>query len=961
MVLIKEADVKSINGDYLGALHSAQRALVIAKNTEKNEGLSSLRTAYAKLHCVLKMRQFPEYFDTATEYISDILTLGVFDKCPTKMFMLYFELADISVSNNRLPAARAAMEKAYSWVQNDYDNIRCDSLKGIIAMQEGEFDKAITLLQNIVDVLNFKILTREYANDREHYMLEQNLASTLNNIAIAYHSSNNLELAMIYVKQAVNAAQGSRLEFERAIFLIHWADMLYNAELFDSAIEKATVARDIFKTRNEMSYFLRACKILGKTYYRQKNLILSRKMYIEALDCSQSINDKLFFSQMVAEISAELGDEQSLNKQIAFIEKLDTFSDRSAFESWVKSLQLICRHILPDDLKDKKESFFMYDEADTDFIQIKNDILNIKNSSHSIVEYDTKIKEYLIQLSGKSSKIEKKNFSHEKQLKILLSKMGDSESLREKAQLMYEVGCCYYRQQKCDEADIWFLKAMNAIEASEHTVVWAKISHAQVLMNNGTMADDEQAKTILDEVWRLLGSSTNYEAIAFCQFNRGRLEARKGEFEQAIRLFQHSYKALRNGNIKNPSLIQEIEKRYSSVAEYLSFEDNPTEDIHLLQSELMYLQTWYPEYSQQLTEYWWYYRGKEPLSNVRISSTSACVIFSDDKREICWFSEALRSLFSHCLFAPKESWENIDHSVTRTIPVPCNTPFPYSTLMVYDKKIDGKVYGHHLQIDGSERRYAYVRIQDEKFFDKKRYPEPITLSFLGYCYPEIVHEIAPMTDEFGSSRWWIGAEFGGSPDGLINLASRFGIIPVFHLEDLNAKNEITILQSERINVPFISDDNNLVERKHIQKDLRRMTSIWDQSVLFSEFDKVIERIGALPQEGLPIVSVHLAIVRFGYRKWSESPIHWRMYPVVLIYPEDACRNQEIDNVISKSIATRDAIYLVRRMAIYAHHTYSLDESYIREDASKLLKLSVYIGDEDMLKIAQSILKAIDHC
>ena len=33
------------------------------------------------------------------------------------------------------------------------------------------------------------------------------------------------------------------------------------------------------------------------------------------------------------------------------------------------------------------------------------------------------------------------------------------------------------------------------------------------------------------------------------------------------------------------------------------------------------------------------------------------------------------------------------------------------------KKIDGKVYGHHLQIDGSERRYAYVRIQDEKFFD----------------------------------------------------------------------------------------------------------------------------------------------------------------------------------------------------------------------------------------------------
>jgi len=151
--------------------------------------------------------------------------------------------------------------------------------------------------------------------------------------------------------------------------------------------------------------------------------------------------------------------------------------------------------------------------------------------------------------------------------------------------------------------------------------------------------------------------------LAFCQFNRARLAARKGDFDTALLLFDQALQSLDDGKITRPGVRDEMTKCRAAVKQYMNFEENPTADLHSLQYELLSLQTWYPEYSQQLTNYWWYHRGKEPLSNARISGQSACVIFSDDEHDILWYSEVLRTLFAHCLFAPKESWED-----TNTIP-----------------------------------------------------------------------------------------------------------------------------------------------------------------------------------------------------------------------------------------------------------------------------------------------------
>ena len=146
---------------------------------------------------------------------------------------------------------------------------------------------------------------------------------------------------------------------------------------------------------------------------------------------------------------------------------------------------------------------------------------------------------------------------------------------------------------------------------------------------------------------------------------------------------------------------------------------------------------------------------------------------------------------------------------------------------------------------------------------------------------------------------------------------------------------------------------------YLQERLRYITSISEQLTLLEEFDKLIKYICDLPKGGFPLISIHLSIVRFGYYIWSESPVQCRVYPAVIINPEDEWRNSTNDSVIFKSIAIRDAVCLMQKISYYARHAHSVDEHYVRQDALKLLELSKYIDDEDIEKSANEILTALN--
>ena len=138
-----------------------------------------------------------------------------------------------------------------------------------------------------------------------------------------------------------------------------------------------------------------------------------------------------------------------------------------------------------------------------------------------------------------------------------------------------------------------------------------------------------------------------------------------------------------------------------------------------------------------------------------------------------------------------------------------------------------------------------------------------------------------------------------------------------------------------------------------------MTSISEQLTLYKEFDEIIEYISKLSHGGLPLISIHLAIVRFGYFVWSEAPVQWRVYPVLMIKSKDEWRNSENDGVVSKSIAIRDAECLMQKISAYAYHSHDVDEYYIRQDALMLLELGKHINDKEIEKSANKVLNALD--
>ena len=54
--MINKANEKNVAGDYVGALHTAQEALKVAEEINKNDEKYFLRVAYAKLQCAMKMQ-----------------------------------------------------------------------------------------------------------------------------------------------------------------------------------------------------------------------------------------------------------------------------------------------------------------------------------------------------------------------------------------------------------------------------------------------------------------------------------------------------------------------------------------------------------------------------------------------------------------------------------------------------------------------------------------------------------------------------------------------------------------------------------------------------------------------------------------------------------------------------------------------------------------------------------------
>ncbi len=114
-----------------------------------------------------------------------------------------------------------------------------------------------------------------------------------------------------------------------------------------------------------------------------------------------------------------------LNEQIEFIRESQKFDDDfslSMYEKWAKDLQIACSNVLPNDFKDQPETYFLFDEEDSDIIEWREKLIEIGETSQDVTERDERVLAYLMHYSDKISKKKKDNVNSENKLKKLRSK-----------------------------------------------------------------------------------------------------------------------------------------------------------------------------------------------------------------------------------------------------------------------------------------------------------------------------------------------------------------------------------------------------------------------------------------------------------------------------------------------------------------------------------------------------------
>ena len=933
------------------------------------------RIAFAKFTSITIMTVFPEKAQLAIGYITDIFNGGVFSKSKHKQCYLYALWAYFSILENDINAAKEALKKARIYEITIDDTLVCDDIDGNIHLYEGQFPKAIDLFNIQYGKLKLYLQKNAHNSPKKQLETKQRIARTLNSIAKAYELNGDPLNAYVNYEKAIYEAEQASLLFEKTVFLLNLGRFLSSNNEIDPAIEKIKMALELAYKLGFKERFTYATDMLTALLSQKGDLGGAQAVCLEAFNSTKDLGIKLHFSRLNAELSAELGDTHNLENQINFISShasLDNGIMPENFEEWADELKSKCDQALPAEIKNHPGSHFLFNENDPFILKMKQQLIGVKKDlSNKPKELDKAALELLLKIPASKGKAkEKKEVEHNKTFSNLFSQLIASKSLPERAYLAYQLGSYYFENLDFINAEKWFKITMNAEAASLQTILWAKIGLAQVHLEKQNHYDDEDAKHILDDVAAHIENTEDQVMLAFCKYNQGCLEARSGNYESAKNLFEQSLYAAQSKKSNQPSLkklLHNIGNSLSLIQEYQFCESTPRMDLHSLLQELLFLRTWYPEYEDCLTEYWWYYNKYEPIKNILISDESACLLYLSEKENICWYSEALKSLFMHSMFATKNVWKNNKHPALRTIPVPENVPFPYSTFMIHKKQKNGNHYGYYSQSGEDDtaysnvQKYSYVRVQDdEASFDYNRIPRPITLCYLGYQYPGIVHEIMPIIrDNYGSSRWWVGEEFGESVIKVLNFACRFRIIPVIRYNDILREKEVKIVQIHKIILPYHPDNENNEEEKNIQIELQEITGITDEKTATLLLREVVKQISKLQEKSNVSITIHLGLVRFSYYTWPKAPSSLRIYPVVILMAQDEQICMESNILIKKQVALANAVSYQNKILFYVSHSHWTEEQYVKHDAMMVLKYAKEADNNALQEFAQKVINACD--
>ena len=240
----------------------------------------------------------------------------------------------------------------------------------------------------------------------------------------------------------------------------------------------------------------------------------------------------------------------------------------------------------------------------------------------------------------------------------MLSRYNKCEDVGRKAHEATRLGLAYHWRKDFETADMYMRAAYNYAKkfGDNARITDVLLIRADIAFHDETEEQDEVAARYIEEANSLIMDLPFDDLKARCLYFRGRLFARREEFEKALDEFTAAKGVLSSSRMHEPDLLNHIEDCLERCDDILIMKKFSPTDFQRIYDEMVWLENWWPDATKSLRRMLWYNRSDEILKLLQASTRSKSIMISDSAIDITTWNEDLQALFFTSTFVPVTNW-----------------------------------------------------------------------------------------------------------------------------------------------------------------------------------------------------------------------------------------------------------------------------------------------------------------
>lgn len=899
-----------------------ERAFSIAKNAlqmaQQQIDAQNVKYLFAVAQKTIAQIMLPMHkdLDNALDLIDSAIKSSEFNSHNDELCSALIIKTGIALALNKIDLASGAILAAEKLSYNESVEIKIKYFKSLVKLEQGDAFTAKELLQNCMDYYLSEMAA--CTNEEKVLFVQIQYADILNSMGRLLMQVGDYFDALDCFKSAVDYSKNTVYVSTYITYCLNYTECLFDIrekEYVNWCIEfLINKENDIDKFgQNDLKfrfYILRA-----KAYFYLDKLIEAKNDIETALECAEDIKQKIHCHQILASYIEYDGNTDKIIYHLDEAERLSELINDNELSGTIKKMRDSISKLLNYkwEIKDGDVTLFTKLPTEEDF-KDTIDFAKIRQIATTEAREDALTQGFRNLIKNVESKDKVKGVS-QSVINNLIKKAAKEKNQITKASLYNDIGHKYCISGNLFKARYWQEMAYNKAKDTHHipVKVYSLMGLADIALLSHKIEEDENAKKYIAEVKDLIKGKPYWEFHARCEMFECEFNGRLGKYDLAFANINEAKNIIADHRLKlDDDYYYLLDKSASFLNNKLKRKTSSINDLVNYNEERLWLEGWYPKYKKQLRRYWWYYRGMDIVGNLKYLNDAIGLIAVENDNAIELFSEALSALFTVSTYAVKEDLAVPDNFSTYSLPVPENTPFPFSILFVRNEGQD--TYSYIKNSDGTNKHYPYVMTESEINFDDALNPKPISLNYTGIDIPNIVYKTPIIThwkEKIGS--WWLSHNFGKGNSfvqNVLNCAKDIKAIPVFDAKNVDLCAAVEIVTTKRVFVPYydpiIQKSDNL-EIEKVRTKVQSLTESKNLSELKAKINELATQLELLSSVLDGGCFVDIAVVKFPYNFWINGYTQDAYYPAIIL-AESIAINKETYELIATRISTIREIY-----------------------------------------------------